>query len=182
MPKIVDRERKRREIAIAALEIFTDNGFETASMSQVAAAAGIGKGTIYEYFSSKEELVVFSIMTTVEEMMFQVEKLLDEIDDPVEKLKSYVYSTMEVFVNDKRMVKFMVNMFQVMLLDDEMFSKSRRLSEILVKMRRIVVSIFLDGISKGVFRPEIAKDAENIAINLVAYLDGIAVHFSSLFP
>ena len=34
----------------------------------------------------------------------------------------------------------------------------------------------LEGVSKGVFRPEIAKDAEKIAINLAAYLDGIALH------
>ncbi len=43
-------------------------------------------------------------------------------------------------------------------------------------IRKIVVDILLDGIAKGVFRPEIASDAEKIAINFLAYIDGISLH------
>ncbi|MBW2249875.1 MAG: hypothetical protein JRF60_04395, partial [Deltaproteobacteria bacterium] len=43
-------------------------------------------------------------------------------------------------------------------------------------IRKIVVDTLLDGISKGVFRSEIASDAEKIAINLLAYIDGISLH------
>ncbi|MBW1820843.1 MAG: TetR family transcriptional regulator C-terminal domain-containing protein, partial [Deltaproteobacteria bacterium] len=42
--------------------------------------------------------------------------------------------------------------------------------------RKIVVDTLLDGVSKGIFRPEIARDAEKIAINLLAYIDGISLH------
>jgi hypothetical protein len=43
-------------------------------------------------------------------------------------------------------------------------------------MRRVVQGTLLEGVSKGVFRPEIARDAEKIAINLLAYIDGIYLH------
>ena len=36
--------------------------------------------------------------------------------------------------------------------------------------------ILLEGVSAGCFRPEIARDAEKIAIDLLAYLDGIFLH------
>jgi AcrR family transcriptional regulator len=56
------RRRVRRkdarpgEIAAAALKLFAERGFAATRLEDVAAAAGIGKGTIYLYFGTKEEL------------------------------------------------------------------------------------------------------------------------------
>ncbi|OIQ62510.1 TetR/AcrR family transcriptional regulator [Neomoorella thermoacetica] len=47
---------KRRQILAAAVSVFADRGFHQARIADIAAAAGVGKGTIYEYFSSKKEL------------------------------------------------------------------------------------------------------------------------------
>ena len=57
MPIVVDKERKRAEILEAAMAVFASKGFHRAKMEEVAAAAGIGKGTIYEYFTSKPQLL-----------------------------------------------------------------------------------------------------------------------------
>ncbi|MDY0255875.1 TetR/AcrR family transcriptional regulator [Gudongella oleilytica] len=54
MGRIADR--RRQEILHAAIEVFGDKGFHRAKMGDIASRAGIGKGTIYEYFSSKNEL------------------------------------------------------------------------------------------------------------------------------
>jgi hypothetical protein len=48
--------------------------------------------------------------------------------------------------------------------------------EIHAGLRHMVVDILLDGISRGIFRSDIARDAEKIANNLLAYLDGICLH------
>ena len=50
--------REKRKIAIlrAASRVFSLNGFEGAKIDDIAKEAGIGKGTIYEYFKSKQEL------------------------------------------------------------------------------------------------------------------------------
>lgn len=45
-----------QEILQSAIEVFGEKGFHRAKMGEIAAGAGIGKGTIYEYFSSKKEL------------------------------------------------------------------------------------------------------------------------------
>lgn len=50
------KEAKRELIFKAAEDVFSAWGYHNATMSEIAAAAGIGKGTIYEYFSSKLEL------------------------------------------------------------------------------------------------------------------------------
>ena len=63
------RERKkrdtRRRILMAGLEAFTARGFEHCTIDEIARAAGVGKGTVYNYFRAKEDLVV-SFMVDVE--------------------------------------------------------------------------------------------------------------------
>lgn len=56
MPKIVDRQEMQNAILDAAMRVFADKGYHAASVRNVAEAAGLGKGTIYIYFDSKEAL------------------------------------------------------------------------------------------------------------------------------
>lgn len=51
-------EARRDAILAAAAEIFLESGFDAASMSEIAARVGGSKATLYNYFSSKEELLL----------------------------------------------------------------------------------------------------------------------------
>ncbi|NPA66694.1 MAG: TetR/AcrR family transcriptional regulator [Epsilonproteobacteria bacterium] len=57
MAKIVDKEQKKRDIALSCKELILKNGLHNLTVSDLAKAADIGKGTVYEYFRSKEEIV-----------------------------------------------------------------------------------------------------------------------------
>ncbi|MDF1877144.1 TetR/AcrR family transcriptional regulator [Sulfurimonas sp. SAG-AH-194-L11] len=57
MAIIVDKEQKRKNIALACKEVILENSIRNLSISKLADAAGIGKGTIYEYFENKEDIV-----------------------------------------------------------------------------------------------------------------------------
>lgn len=176
--KVIDKEQRKREIALVALDLFAEQGFETTSISSVAKAAGIGKGTVYEYFSSKEELISNAFMAWLDSMMGEeLEELLLNIKNPEERLRKCVQTMMEPFISDERTVKLTLAMFQMMLKDDTFFSEQPQVVKIFQAMRKLFVDILLEGVSQGVFKPEIARDAEKIAINLFAYLDGIAVHY-----
>jgi AcrR family transcriptional regulator len=52
----VKTEERRQAILAKALEVFRDQGFDRASMSEIAAKVGGSKATLYSYFESKEEL------------------------------------------------------------------------------------------------------------------------------
>jgi AcrR family transcriptional regulator len=56
------RERKRvatrQAILAAAIALFSERGFESPTIEQIAASAEIGKGTVYNYFATKEEILV----------------------------------------------------------------------------------------------------------------------------
>jgi len=55
-PRRRRKEARPAEIATAALEVFAEKGFSAAKLDEVAQRAGVSKGTLYLYFSSKEEL------------------------------------------------------------------------------------------------------------------------------
>ncbi|MGF1687402.1 TetR/AcrR family transcriptional regulator [Photobacterium japonica] len=56
MPKIVDHSAYRQALALRAVDIFTEHGFNGLGMRGIADALGISKSALYHYFSSKEEL------------------------------------------------------------------------------------------------------------------------------
>jgi AcrR family transcriptional regulator len=73
---------KRRQILDGARAVFLSQGFDAASMGEIAKAAGVSKGTLYVYFENKEEL--FEAMVH-EQCEVQAEGLfnLDPDDDDV---------------------------------------------------------------------------------------------------
>lgn len=56
MDKTPAREGKREKIMAAAVQVFARTGYHDTKIEDVAVAAGIGKGTVYEYFDSKLHL------------------------------------------------------------------------------------------------------------------------------
>ncbi|MFZ1920530.1 MAG: TetR/AcrR family transcriptional regulator [Xanthobacteraceae bacterium] len=53
---VADDNAKRRQIVDGARAIFLQQGFDAASMNDIARAAGVSKGTLYVYFTNKEQL------------------------------------------------------------------------------------------------------------------------------
>ncbi|WP_198510261.1 TetR/AcrR family transcriptional regulator [Bacillus solitudinis] len=72
------KESKRQLILQAALQTFVEEGYERATIQKIAQRAGVGKGTTYEYFPSKETLfseVVYSgIETVIDELVAELKK------------------------------------------------------------------------------------------------------------
>ncbi len=62
MAIIVNKEEKRKNIALSCKSLLLEHGINNLTISQIAKTAGIGKGTVYEYFQNKED-IVFEIIT-----------------------------------------------------------------------------------------------------------------------
>ena len=66
-PKVVNKEQRRKDIASSCLELIHDVGIKKLTVAQVAKTAGIGKGTIYEYFENKDDIIFEIINIHIEE-------------------------------------------------------------------------------------------------------------------
>ena len=84
-PQIAEDSAKRRQIVQGARSIFLAQGFDAASMNDIAKAAGVSKGTLYVYFDNKEQLFEAIVH---EECLAHAEGAfnLDVSDQDVEKL------------------------------------------------------------------------------------------------
>jgi len=95
MAIIVNKEEKRRNIALSCRELLLEHGINSLTISQIAKTAGVGKGTIYEYFENKED-IVFEIITTF--IAEHEKKLLDIVAESTttkEKLFHFFYLLFE---------------------------------------------------------------------------------------
>lgn len=56
-----EQMRRRHEIFSASVKLFLKNGFQETSMREIAEEAGIGKSTLYDYFPTKDEILVWGV-------------------------------------------------------------------------------------------------------------------------
>ena len=103
-PRVVDKEQRRKEIARTCSDLIHDIGMKKLTVAQVAIKAGVGKGTIYEYFENKDD-IVFEIMNihidtyhnefleTIKDVKSTKQKIFHffkfVIDDSIENLKHF---------------------------------------------------------------------------------------------
>ncbi len=89
MAIIVDKVQKRKDIALACKEMFFQNGINDLTIAQIAKKAGVGKGTIYEYFKNKEDVVFEIVNILIQERNIVVEKELAKVTTTKEKIKLF---------------------------------------------------------------------------------------------
>jgi TetR/AcrR family transcriptional regulator, transcriptional repressor of bet genes len=66
MPKVVDTDQRRLELAEAAARVIASAGVDGATMREIAAEAGWTTGTLVHYFANKHELLDFTLRASIE--------------------------------------------------------------------------------------------------------------------
>ena len=80
------KEDRPEEILNAALELFTEKGFAATRMDDVAKNAGISKGTLYNYFESKESIFYAVVQEMVSPEIEKVEAMVASYTGPTDHL------------------------------------------------------------------------------------------------
>jgi len=154
-----EQTRRRHEIFDAVVPIILEKGFAETSMREIAAAAGVGKSTLYDYFPTKEDVLVFIF----EEEFNQLNHMALDIagmDLPAaERLRKIMHMHLGFLVKNKSLLLYLSQEVQ-------------RLSQ--VSQRRIQVkrhayqdmlrSLVEQGILEGSFRPVDATMASKILL------------------
>ncbi|MFC7641087.1 TetR/AcrR family transcriptional regulator [Streptosporangium lutulentum] len=91
--------RNRRLLLDAAAEAFAECGVEV-SIGEIAQRAGVGKGTVFRHFSSKEELLAAIMLGMLNELVDTGTALLTA-DDPGLALREFMTAGVEIFVRDR---------------------------------------------------------------------------------
>jgi len=96
-PKFQRRSEDRpREICSAALDLFAERGFAGTRVDDIAARAGVSKGTLYLYFKDKEEIFSAVVRNTVAPNIAMIRDSIAAVDMPFSLV---IYSLLERFVD-----------------------------------------------------------------------------------
>ncbi|HJV25088.1 MAG TPA: TetR/AcrR family transcriptional regulator [Aromatoleum sp.] len=169
------RQRRRRketrpqELTSAALALFVEKGFAATKLDDVAARAGVSKGTLYLYFDSKEALFKAVIQEGVVPAIAAGEALLDEHDDPVELLRAILDGWWE-----------RIGSTELGGIPKLMMSEARNFPDVAVYYHQVVIQRGMGlirvaisrGIERGIFRE---VDLETVGSVLIAPLLHLAL-------
>lgn len=161
------------KILVAAVKLFAGQGFHRTSVSQIAAAAGVSKGLLYNYYASKEALLL-AIIADASTGMGEVAESLSAAaplgrHDYQKSLQSFLNS-FKVFLTENR--EFLCFQLSLMFQPD--------LREIVAAPLNARAEALLDTTRTMFDRAGVAAP-EMTARRLLSELDGIALHHLAVF-
>lgn len=163
---------KKELIMDAAMELFAKKGYHNTKMIDIAKNAGIGKGTIYEYFSSKENLFIEIIESTIFSFCQQFDHF-DNEDTSNNKLCNYLQFE---YNNIKTRGKSFFTIISIIMNSE--LNKNQSIHNIFQKFHEfrfnIIKEIIEDGITKKEFKqvnPNTAAIAALGAVNFFIALE-----------
>lgn len=90
------KQDKLNYIMEYALTQFKMRGFSKVTMDQIATATGTGKGTIYKYFPSKEDLLINSLKLFISKLELALNEKMNSNLNPIDKLENFINFISEV--------------------------------------------------------------------------------------
>lgn len=158
------RLEKKALIMNAALELFANEGYHTTSISMIAKKAGVSKGLIYNYFESKEALIIEIIEQGFTELM----AYFDTNKDGLLGKKELTYFIEKTIDSLKENTEFWRCYFRISLQPDVFGLLKSKIEAILESTMKLFV---------GYFKSQGVKDPLMEAMLFGALLDGISMDY-----
>lgn len=144
-------EKKRQLIAATAAKLFATRPFHKVKLDDVAAAAGVGKGTLYVYFKSKEDLYFWLIYDAFSRLVEQLQNRLGPGELPAARSLRLIIAELVKFGFDNPQLFELMRNAGPIIKDDRWGNKRKELAGLIEQTIR-------RGIASGEFRdphPEI---------------------------
>ncbi len=141
------KDDKLQRILDAATTVFSQNGYRGATMQEVATEAGVGKGTIYLYFSSKEEMLETVLLDVLERYRDNMAEIVSEGGEPRETLHRLLCYVLEGADRRRGQFSFIFGGLTGMGEDFK-----RRIFDIKNEMLQILADFMSDSIDSGELR------------------------------
>jgi AcrR family transcriptional regulator len=144
------KEARPGELTAAALELFVERGYAATRLDDVAAKAGVSKGTLYLYFSSKEDLFKAVVREGIVPAIERGEKLFEEHTGSVADLISDLIQGWWESIGSTRLA----GIPKLMISESGNFPEIAQFyyQEVISRGHRLVGSALRRGMEKGEFR------------------------------
>lgn len=166
----VDKDKKRRDIAVACTELLLEKGMKNLTITEIAKTAGIGKGTIYDYFSNKEEIVFEIIRNFIEK---HHHNLLNQSDKKTSTKQKVLY-LFDVFLSEYMPYEKHLDVFREYL-SVTLSSKCSPMIEFNRECSNFIRNTLEDIIEEGINKGEINEVSRNLIDGIMSAERGYMV-------
>ncbi len=167
---------RRRQLIEAAAEIFSRQGFANARVSEIAARADVAKGTVYEYFASKEELFLAVFEWHHEQAGARVREEIDRAGAARAKLRALLTTGARIIAEQPELYSLSFDFWAASQTEELRRRFEATCSAMYEEFRQGVVDLLAEGRERGEVRSGI--DDRAVASAVVGALDGLGYqHF-----
>lgn len=106
-------------LAERAFMLFGERGFDDVTIDEIAAQAGVTKGSFYSHYKSKREIVLAACQHYYRIYQNRVHTVIATLTDPVERLRAVVETSVRACVIDRSVRVFTTEIFALSLKDDQ---------------------------------------------------------------
>ena len=173
---VTTRGDKRPRLVTAATVVFAEKGYASTRVADIAERAGVGKGTVYEYFSSKEELL-FAVFESINaDISSRMNDALAAGGSSEEKLHNLLRLGAEVISEQVDLQPVILDFWTASRGKD--FEETYRCAVVAsyTFFRNLVSDFIREEQNRGEFKASV--DAEALAAVVVATVDGLGIQLS----
>jgi AcrR family transcriptional regulator len=162
-----DIDRRRHEIFHSCVALILKQGFAGSSMQEIADAAGVGKSTLYDYFPTKDYVLLFVFEEELDRFQALAEGIASQAIPLEDKLIKILEAHLYYLLNNKNFfVEISMQMMQLGQAAQQRIMKKRYTYQDLLR------GILDQGIQLGLFRPvntRLATRAMSEAMEVLVY-------------
>jgi AcrR family transcriptional regulator len=142
-----DQAQRRHEIFHRVVGIFLKKGFQETSMQEIAEAAGLGKSTLYDYFSTKDEILVYFFEDQLNDMTADAQQIALQNLTADKRLRQVMEKYIENLQANKSLFLKLIQESQRLKPESQKQIQARRHA-----YQDLIRALIDEGIREGVFR------------------------------
>jgi len=158
-----EQAKRRHEIFHQVVGVFLKKGFQETSMREIAEAAGLGKSTLYDYFKTKDDILIYFFEDQINDLTEAAQKIALQNLPANERLRQVTRAHLEFLQANKSLVMKLTLEAQRLKLDSQkQIQMSRHAYQDLLR------GLIEEGIREGVFRKVDPLLAARMLLNTMA--------------
>jgi len=158
-----EQAKRRHEIFHQVVNIFLKKGFQETSMREIAEAAGLGKSTLYDYFKTKDEILVYFFEDQLNDLTEEAQKIAMQNKSADKRLR-------QIMLMHLRFLQANKNLFMKLSLEAQRLKleSQKQIQEKRHAYQDLIRALIDEGIREGAFRKVDSLLAARILITSMA--------------
>lgn len=170
MAIIVDKVQKRKDIALACTELLLEKGIKKLTVAEVAKTAKVAKGSIYDYFENKEDIVFEIIRNEITQYQIFLENKIDSTFTTKEKVIELFSFLLEENEWNTRHQNFYKEYMSI-----DLSSENEKMAFFNRECSNFFKTILMQYFQEGVEKKELKKESLNLIEGIIATEKGFLI-------